>query len=176
MLGGAFGCRDVVRDPSADRQGGAAAARERHGPHRATAEQCEDEEVRAMTREQLGVLLALIPTAHKLLCLLLASTGLRISEAVALQGQHLLNADNLRKRMLKPAAEEACLWSGFAFRAFRHTCATLLFGECRNAKQVQVWLGHHSAAFTLETYVHLLDGDIGAPLALKRPAVARGGR
>jgi hypothetical protein len=31
---------------------------------------------------------------------------------------------------------------------------------------VQVWLGHHSAAFTLATYVHLLDGDIGAPLEL----------
>jgi hypothetical protein len=32
--------------------------------------------------------------------------------------------------------------------------------------QVQRWLGHHSAAFTLATYVHLLDGDIGAPLDL----------
>ena len=29
-----------------------------------------------------------------------------------------------------------------------------------------MWLGHHSAAFTLATYVHLLDGDIGAPLDL----------
>jgi hypothetical protein len=29
-----------------------------------------------------------------------------------------------------------------------------------NAKQVQVWLGHHSPAFTLETYVHLLSDDL----------------
>jgi hypothetical protein len=30
--------------------------------------------------------------------------------------------------------------------------------------QVQRWLGHHPASFTLDTYVHLLDGDIGEPL------------
>jgi hypothetical protein len=38
--------------------------------------------------------------------------------------------------------------------------------RARNAVQVQHWLGHHSAAFTLATYVHLLDGDIGEPLEL----------
>ncbi len=34
--------------------------------------------------------------------------------------------------------------------------------------QVQRWLGHHSAAFTLATYVHLLDGDIGEALTIQR--------
>jgi hypothetical protein len=38
--------------------------------------------------------------------------------------------------------------------------------ESRNAVQVQRWLGHHSAAFTLATYVHLLDGDLGEPLTI----------
>ncbi len=67
--------------------------------------------------------------------------------------------------MLQPPREEACLeWVGF--HTFRHTCATLLFAEGRNAVQVQRWLGHHSAAFTLATYVHLLEGDIGEPLTL----------
>lgn len=42
----------------------------------------------------------------------------------------------------------------------------MLFAEGRNAVQVQRWLGHHSAAFTLATYVHLLDGDIGEPLSV----------
>jgi len=42
----------------------------------------------------------------------------------------------------------------------------MLFAEGRNAVQVQRWLGHHSAAFTLATYVHLLDGDLGAPLTV----------
>lgn len=41
--------------------------------------------------------------------------------------------------------------------------------------QVQRWPGHHSAAFTLATYVHLLDGDLGEPLTLeselRRPAI-----
>lgn len=38
--------------------------------------------------------------------------------------------------------------------------------EGRNAVQVQRWLGHHSAAFALATYVHLLDGDLGEPLRI----------
>jgi hypothetical protein len=46
----------------------------------------------------------------------------------------------------------------------RHTCASRLFAQGRNAVQVQRWLGHHSAAFTLSVYVHLLDGDLGGPL------------
>jgi integrase len=29
-----------------------------------------------------------------------------------------------------------------------------------NAKQVQVWLGHHSPAFTLATYIHVLPDDL----------------
>jgi integrase len=41
-----------------------------------------------------------------------------------------------------------------------------LFAEGRNAVQVQRWLGHHSAAFTLAIYVHLLDGDLGEPLTM----------
>jgi integrase len=44
--------------------------------------------------------------------------------------------------------------------ALRHTCATRLFRAGLNAKQVQVWMGHHSPAFTLATYVHLLDDDL----------------
>ena len=29
-----------------------------------------------------------------------------------------------------------------------------------NAKQVQGWLGHHAASFTIDTYIHLLDDDL----------------
>jgi integrase len=74
-----------------------------------------------------------------------------------------LRQENVRRRALKPAAEEAGVgWAGF--HAFRHTCATRLFAAGRNAVQVQRWLGHHSPAFTLDTYVHLLDDDLGGPL------------
>jgi hypothetical protein len=42
----------------------------------------------------------------------------------------------------------------------------MLFARGANAVQVQRWLGHHSAAFTLSRYVHLLRGDLGDPLSL----------
>ena len=44
---------------------------------------------------------------------------------------------------------------------FRHTCASLLFAEGKNVKQVQEWLGHADPGFTLRTYVHLLDDGLG---------------
>jgi integrase-like protein len=47
-----------------------------------------------------------------------------------------------------------------SFHAFRHTCATILFRHRLNAKQVQMWLGHHSPAFMLATYVQLLPDDL----------------
>jgi integrase len=70
-----------------------------------------------------------------------------------------LDAHNVFARVLKPAARRAGVpWAGF--HTFRHTCATSLFRYGLNAKQVQVWLGHHSPAFTLATYVHLLPDDL----------------
>ena len=39
----------------------------------------------------------------------------------------------------------------------------MLFRHGLNAKQVQMWLGHHSPAFTLATYVHLLPDDLPEP-------------
>jgi integrase len=209
-------------------------ARDADLPHRPTAEGSEEEQVKAMSTDELSTLLALIPDRHRLMFRLLAATGLRISEAIALQWRHLaldgssphvkvrralvkgrmgppksrhgrrsvpldaelvaalrsahkdtdwpgaddlvfpsmngtpLGASNLHRRTLKPAAEEACVsWVGF--HTFRHTCASMLFAEGRNAVQVQRWLGHHSPAFTLATYVHLLDGDLGEPLTLTGP-------
>ena len=49
-----------------------------------------------------------------------------------------------------------------------------MFAAGRNAVRVQHWLGHHSAAFTLARYVHLLDGDLGGPVdpVANRQAVA----
>jgi integrase len=71
---------------------------------------------------------------------------------------------HLHLRVLKPACSEAGVeWAGF--HTFRHTVASRMFAAGRNAVQVQHWLGHHSAAFTLRTYVHLLDpSDLGGPL------------
>ncbi|HEV7586447.1 MAG TPA: site-specific integrase, partial [Solirubrobacteraceae bacterium] len=206
-------------------------AREVDLPHRPNVERDEDETVKAMSTEELSTLLGLIPDRHRLLFRVLAATGLRISEAIALQWRHLeldgstphvkvrralvkgrmgppksrhgrrnvpldaelvqalrtarrdsewpgdddlvfpagngnaLSQSNLRRDALTVARGEANLsWVGF--HTFRHTCASMLFAQGRNAVQVQRWLGHHSPAFTLATYVHLLDGDLGEPLTV----------
>jgi integrase len=82
-------------------------------------------------------------------------------------GWRMLDRGNLYARVLKPAAAAADVpWCGF--HTFRHTCATVLFRNGLNAKQVQVWLGHHSPAFTMATYVHLLSDDLEAPDFLDR--------
>jgi integrase len=75
----------------------------------------------------------------------------------------VLDPDNLAARVLAPACAEAGVeWAGH--HTFRHTVASRLFAAGRNAKQVQHWLGHHSASFTLDTYVHLLGGELSEPL------------
>jgi integrase len=183
------------------------------------------------TIETMELVVSLVNPKHRLMFELLAATGVRRSELLALEGRHLaldgdkphvkirqrvrrrlgaglvvgplkshyakrdvripidladrlrslgvgddelvfrstvgtlLDPDNLAERVLGPACAEAGVeWAGF--HTFRHTVASRLFAEGRNAVQVQRWLGHHSAAFTLATYVHLLDDDLGDPLSL----------
>lgn len=85
-----------------------------------------------------------------------------------------LDRKNLFNRVLKPAARRAGVpWAGF--HTLRHTCATMLFRSGLNAKQVQVWLGHHSPAFTLDVYVHLLPDDLPEPVDPSFVAALQGG-
>lgn len=192
-------------------------------PHR---EQIPDEkdEVKVFSREQLAAVLAMAPERHKPLFELLASCGLRISEAIALQRLHLqldadepevcirravvrerveppkskhgrrevrlpaplatrlraylaaqpdqdstalafpnesgsaLDPNNLRRRVLKPLVEEVnAPWAGF--HTFRHTFASIHLSQGTNLLQLSRALGHHSPAFTLTRYTHLLPGD-----------------
>ena len=72
-----------------------------------------------------------------------------------------------------------------SFHNFRHTCASLLFESGKNIRQVCDWLGHTDPAFTLRTYVHLMDegvGDaafldalVGNPVATRDPQTAANG-
>lgn len=218
----------------------------RLGPAAAQAAEPDEEQVKALSPEEVGRLLAAAPERFRLLLRLLAETGLRISEATGLEwrdvdfaGRRLrvrrrryrgeteapksrfglrtiplapslvaalaahrgatpfpaddapvfasergtpYESTNLYHRALKPAARRAGLgWVGF--HTLRHTCATLLFTRGgANAKQVQMWLGHHSPAFTLATYVHLLPEDLPDPAFFEEltppspqsPLVARG--
>jgi integrase len=186
-------------------------------------------ERRFQTRMQLGRLLTEIPPAYQPLYVLLASTGLRISEAIGLRWCDLdldaspprlqvrraivggvvgapksyygareiplaeelagrlralrspdaededlvfpngrgrpLNPNNLRNRVLRPAVERAGV-SGIGLHALRHTCASLLIEERTSTLRLQRWMGHHAAAYTLETYGHLIDGELGRALEL----------
>jgi integrase len=93
----------------------------------------------------------------------------------ALAGGARVDPSNLMSRVLKPAARRAGVGEWVGFHTFRHTCATLLFTVAQwNPKQVQLYLGHHSAAFTVDTYIHLLPGDVPQPppLTAAAPAIA----
>ena len=73
-----------------------------------------------------------------------------------------LRAEYVLRAIVKPAAGRAGVpWAGV--HTLRHTCASILFRSGWNAKQVQVVLGHHSPAFTLATYVHLIPDDLPEP-------------
>jgi len=81
-----------------------------------------------------------------------------------------LDPDNVRTRTLKPLVRElGAPWAGF--HTLRHTYASLQLAHGVNVVQLSRPLGHHSPAFTLEVYAHLLPGegapalDLGAALA-----------
>jgi integrase len=176
-----------------------------------------DTDVKVFTLEQLDTVLRVVK--HPLLFELLACTGLRISEALALEWRHLeLNGssphvkvrraivrgslgppksrygrrdvslpfsivralrgsqgasdslvfcsavgtpmvpNNLRRRVLQPAFEEAgASWAGF--HTFRHTYASMQLSRGTNIVALSRALGHHSASFTLQVYAHLMKGD-----------------
>ena len=73
---------------------------------------------------------------------------------------------SLRRRVLAPAAK-ARRPHRRGLHTLRHTCASLLIEAGLSPLRLQRWMGHHSAAFTLETYGHLLDGDLGSPLDIR---------
>jgi integrase len=74
-----------------------------------------------------------------------------------------LRAGNLRYRVLVPAAQRAGV-SWARFHTLRHTCAAMLIDAGASPLRLQRWMGHHSAAFTLDTYGHLLGHDLGPHL------------
>ncbi len=199
-------------------------------PVRQRIEEDDEEDVRALSREQLATFLRIVNPGYRLLFEFLATTGLRVSEAAGLQRRHLrldgakpcvrvrraivkgqveppktrhgrrdvplppalvsklrghlaaipgdddapafpsragtpLDPDNVRRRILKPVAEEVdAPWA--AFHAFRHSYASMQLAAGANILQLSRALGHHSASFTLERYCHLLEGDAAPALDL----------
>lgn len=58
-------------------------------PHRPMVDDLEEDDVRSLERDQLAAFLAVVNPTHRTLFKLLAATGLRISEALALQWRHV---------------------------------------------------------------------------------------
>lgn len=59
---------------------------------------------------------------------------------------------NVSRRVFKPVAKAAGVaWA--SFHTLRHTCATRLAREGYGASEVQAWMGHHAASFSLDVYV-----------------------
>jgi integrase len=200
-------------------------------PRRRSGKPYEFQERSFLSREQLRALLDEIPARWSPLFELLASTGLRISEAIALRVRDLqlettspqlrvrraivdgrlttpksknglrpvplaralaadlrcliqargseedlvfqgprgapLSPNNLRNRVLGPAAKRAGVpWAHL--HTLRHTCAGLLVARGLNPLQLERWMGHHSATYTLEAYGHLMDEDLGPGLDLSQ--------
>lgn len=193
----------------------------------------EEEEIRTFSRDQLRAFLGSVGEEHEMLFTLLAASGMRISEAIALRWRdtyledpepHLrirralvkgrieppktkhgrrriplsptiaqrltdrrnamtvaaqdedlvftsragteIDPDNLRRRVLKPTATTVGAgWAGF--HAFRHTYASLMLARGANLLQLSRALGHHSPAFTLTVYAHLLQGEHAPALDLE---------
>jgi hypothetical protein len=67
--------------------------------------------------------------------------------------------------VLKPLVEEVgAPWAGF--HSMRHSFASLQLACGVNVLQLSRALGHHSASFTLDVYMHLLEGDQAPALDL----------
>lgn len=76
-----------------------------------------------------------------------------------------LDADNLRSRLIKPLMRRVgAPWA--AWHTLRHTYATPQLARGANIVQLSRALGHHSASFTLDTYVLLLTGEEASALDL----------
>jgi integrase len=73
----------------------------------------------------------------------------------------LLNPSTVLRAVQSAGKRAGVPW--VTVHCLRHTCATRLFRRGVNAKQAQVWLGHHSPAFTLSVYTHLISDDMPDP-------------
>ncbi|MFI5395884.1 MAG: tyrosine-type recombinase/integrase [Candidatus Binatia bacterium] len=70
----------------------------------------------------------------------------------------VLDANNFRKRVFRKLLVLAKL-RRVRIHDLRHTYASLLFQKGAPLLYVQEQLGHHSPAFTLSVYTHLLPGN-----------------
>ncbi len=81
----------------------------------------------------------------------------------------------LRRRVLLPARKRAGIPDA-DFRALRRTATTDLLAVGVPLRQVQEWMGHHDAAFTMAVYAQARRSDVPDLDALFHARDASGGR
>jgi integrase len=192
-------------------------------PNRQRIEEDDENTTKALSRDQLRQLLEIAPDDYKLLIETMASTGLRISEAIALQRRDLQLDDELHPTPARPPRDrpwppqgpalatprgEAARPYGRGARPHRHRLGLRLpdrhparrrqpplpahqaahapdrrtvggmahppphlrvtpTRSGASVVQLSRALGHHAASFTLDTYIHLLDGESLAAMDLQ---------
>jgi|GEM_PF-3053372 len=77
-----------------------------------------------------------------------------------------------KNRVLAQAAARAGA-SGIGLHTLRHTCASLLIERGASPLRLQRWMGHHAAAYTLDTHRHLIDDELGDALDLDSLTIAK---
>lgn len=65
-----------------------------------------------------------------------------------------VSINNLNNRDFKTILDKAGLDSNYSPYSLRHSAASLLFNSGANAKDVQKLLGHATASFTIDRYIH----------------------
>jgi integrase len=70
-------------------------------------------------------------------------------------GGHMLNDDNFRHRVFRPAVRRSRLGGFLRFHDLRHTYAALMVAAGAHPKYLQAQMGHSSIRVTLDLYGHL---------------------
>jgi integrase len=124
-------------------------------PHRPQVEEDDDQEdVRALGRDQLAAFLLVVHPRYRLLFRLLASTGLRISEAIGLQWRHLeLDGDRphvkVRRRIVRGNVGPVKSAGSRSNRSRRDVpLSTSLVDELRAWRKQTEWPGADDLVFT----------------------------
>lgn len=101
-----------------------------------------------------------VPLSGDLARALWAARPARAEGAVFTAGTGARLMDRNVRRAFDQAAKDAGVeWA--TLHTLRHTCASMLIDSGKNIAQVARWLGHSNPAFTLSTYVHLMDAGLG---------------
>lgn len=118
-------------------------------PTRAVVEDHDEEQVKALTAEQLEMFLRVVDRQHQLLFRVLASTGLRVSEAIGLQWQQLHLDDSDPHLRVRRAIVEGVVGAPKSKHARRNVPLSFeLVRALREHRRTTKWSRDHDPVFS----------------------------